>query len=143
MLNSLPAFPHLPRRYTLVRLAQCLLLALVPWNAALAKDVPVTGIMVYGEPGKLAYVQVTGFLVNGKTAGHHFGIFLPFAIDITDLIRFGETNDLRIGIRKPSLFDRKGAYGRRPYQAGSFWGRRISSSRLPNCCPVLADWSSG
>jgi hypothetical protein len=67
MLNFLPAFPHLPRRNTLIRLAQCLLLALAPWNAALAKDVPVTGIMVYGAPGKLAYVQVTGFLVNGKT----------------------------------------------------------------------------
>lgn len=78
---------------------------------------------------RLCFDAVAGdaeVLVNGKTAGHHFGIFLPFAIDITDLVRFGETNDLRIGIRKPSLFDRKGAYGRRPYQAGSFWGQHIA-----------------
>jgi len=32
-----------------------------------AKDVPVTGILVYGSGGNLAYAQVTDFLVNGKT----------------------------------------------------------------------------
>jgi beta-galactosidase len=82
-----------------------------------------------GRRIRLCFDAVAGdaqILVNGKTAGHHFGIFLPFAIDVTDLIRFGETNDLRIGIRKPSLFDRRGAYGRRPYQAGSFWGQHIA-----------------
>jgi hypothetical protein len=45
----------------------CLLLSLLPWNSALAKDVPVTGILIYGPSGQLAYVQVTGFLINGKT----------------------------------------------------------------------------
>ncbi len=51
----------------MTRLAACLLLSLLPWNAAHAKDVPVTGILIYGDSGKLAYVQVTGLLVNGKT----------------------------------------------------------------------------
>ena len=82
-----------------------------------------------GRRIRLCFDAVAGdaeVLVNGKTAGRHFGIFMPFAIDITDLVRFGETNDLRIGIRKPSLFDRRGAFGRRPYQAGSFWGQHIA-----------------
>jgi hypothetical protein len=51
----------------MTRLALCLLLVLLPWNTALAKDIPVTGILIYGASGKLAYVQITGFLVNGKT----------------------------------------------------------------------------
>jgi hypothetical protein len=67
MLNFLPAFPHLSIRYAVRRMAGCLLLSLLAWNAALAKDVPVTGVMVYGASGSLAYVQVTGLLVNGKT----------------------------------------------------------------------------
>ncbi|MBS1606176.1 MAG: glycoside hydrolase family 2 [Bacteroidetes bacterium] len=65
-------------------------------------------------------------IVNGKPAGHKFDIFLPFSIDITDLVNYGKNNEVRIGIRKPSLFDRKGQYGRRPYQAGSFWGQHIA-----------------
>ena len=65
-------------------------------------------------------------IVNGKPAGHKFDIFLPFSIDITDLVKPGQPNNLLIGIRKPSLFDRRGQYGRRPYQAGSFWGQHIA-----------------
>jgi len=82
-----------------------------------------------GRRIRLCFDAVAGdaeILINGKTAGHHFGIFLPFDIDITNLVRFGETNDLRVGVRKPSLFDKKGPFGRRPYQAGSFWGQHIA-----------------
>ncbi|HEY4209072.1 MAG TPA: glycoside hydrolase family 2 TIM barrel-domain containing protein, partial [Puia sp.] len=64
--------------------------------------------------------------VNGKMAGHHFGIFLPFDIDVTDYILTGKENELCIGIRKASLFDKRGSYGRRTYQAGSFWGQHIT-----------------
>ena len=71
MLNFQPAVPRVPRRSAVGRLAQCLLISLLAWNAAsnvaLAKDIPVTGILLYGAPGNLAYVQVTGLLVNGKT----------------------------------------------------------------------------
>jgi beta-galactosidase len=64
--------------------------------------------------------------VNGKPVGKHFGIFFPFDIDVTDSVVFGQPNELRLGIRKPSLFDnRRTEFGRREYQAGSFWGQHI------------------
>lgn len=65
-------------------------------------------------------------VVNGKTLGGHFDIFLPFDVDISDAVRFGATNELLVGVRKASLFDQKGQYGRRPYQGGSFWGQHIA-----------------
>lgn len=65
-------------------------------------------------------------LVNGKELGRHFDIFLPFDVDMTDAVRFGATNEVLVGIRKASLLDRKGKYGRRPYQGGSFWGQHIA-----------------
>lgn len=65
-------------------------------------------------------------LVNGKKAGEHFDIFLPFEVDITDLAKYGEENEVLVGVRKASLFNQQGPYGRRPYQAGSFWGQHIA-----------------
>ncbi|GGB02280.1 glycoside hydrolase family 2 protein [Puia dinghuensis] len=65
-------------------------------------------------------------VVNGKPVGTHFGIFLPFDIDITDAVRPGGDNELCVGVRKASLFDHRGNYGRRNYQAGSFWGQHIA-----------------
>lgn len=65
-------------------------------------------------------------LVNGKQVGHHFGIFLPFDIDITNAVTPGREAELLIGVRKPSLFDKRSDYGRRTYQAGSFWGQHIA-----------------
>lgn len=67
-----------------------------------------------------------GVLVNGKPAGNHFGIFLPFELDVTQLIVPGTENEICIGVRKASLFDKRGNYGRRTYQAGSFWGQHIA-----------------
>jgi Glycosyl hydrolases family 2, sugar binding domain/Glycosyl hydrolases family 2/Glycosyl hydrolases family 2, TIM barrel domain len=64
-------------------------------------------------------------LVNGKSVGNHFDNFLPFDLDITAAIVFGQTNELLVGVRKASLFDKKGEYGHRPYQGGSFWGQHI------------------
>ncbi|HMH20933.1 MAG TPA: glycoside hydrolase family 2 TIM barrel-domain containing protein [Puia sp.] len=64
--------------------------------------------------------------INDRAAGKHFGIFLPFELDVTDLIRPGKENEIRIGIRKASLFDKRGNYGRRTYQGGSFWGQHIA-----------------
>jgi hypothetical protein len=49
------------------RLALGLIFSVVAANSAWAKDVPITGVLVYGSGGSLAYVQVTGLLVNGKT----------------------------------------------------------------------------
>ena len=65
-------------------------------------------------------------VVNGKSAGRHFGIFLPFDLDATDYISPGQENELKVGVRKASLFDRKSEFGRRTYQAGSFWGQHIA-----------------
>lgn len=63
-------------------------------------------------------------LVNGKEVGRHFGIFFPCEFDITEAVLDGQ-NELMVGIRKASLFDRKGEHGRRTYQGGSFWGQHI------------------
>jgi len=64
-------------------------------------------------------------LVNNKQVGSHFDIFLPFDLDVTSMIVFGGDNEVLVGVRKASLFDRKGEYGRRTYQGGSFWGQHI------------------
>src|SRR5882757_8049191 len=82
-----------------------------------------------GKRMQLHFEAVAGdaeIFVNGKPAGKHFGIFLPFDIDVTDVINVGKENEIIIGIRKPSLFDKRGDYGRRNYQAGSFWGQHIA-----------------
>ena len=65
-------------------------------------------------------------MVNGKTLGKNFDIFLPFSVDATESIAYGQTNELLVGVRKASLFDKKGPYGRRPYQGGSFWGQHVA-----------------
>jgi len=65
-------------------------------------------------------------LMNGKEVGQHFGIFLPFDVDVTEAVVFGKENELTIGVRKASLFDKRSDFGRRTYQAGSFWGQHIA-----------------
>ncbi len=64
--------------------------------------------------------------VNGTKAGSHFDIFLPFDIDVTRLVKYGKENEITVGVRKASLFDKQGKYGRRTYQGGSFWGQHIA-----------------
>jgi hypothetical protein len=66
MLNFLPDFPRIFPGRAGKRFSPWLYLVLFACNAAWAKDIPVTGILLYGE-GALTYVQVTGFLINGKT----------------------------------------------------------------------------
>src|SRR5258705_11280306 len=79
-----------------------------------------------GQRIQLHFEAVAGdaqILINGMTVGNHFDIFLPFDIDVTDAVIAGKQNEIVIGIRKPSLFDKRSDYGRRNYQAGSFWGQ--------------------
>ncbi|MCW3099120.1 MAG: glycoside hydrolase family 2 [Chthonomonadaceae bacterium] len=64
-------------------------------------------------------------IVNGKPVGEHFDIFLPFDVDITDAVKMGAANELLVGVRKASLFDSQGRFGRRTYQGGSMWGQHI------------------
>ena len=65
--------------------------------------------------------------VNGEKVGENFDAFLPFECDVTDAVHgeAGATNELRVGVRKASLFDDTRAFGRRPYLAGSFWGQSV------------------
>ncbi|MCW3058369.1 MAG: glycoside hydrolase family 2, partial [Capsulimonas sp.] len=68
----------------------------------------------------------TQVIVNGKEVGKHFDIFLPFDVDVTDAVKPGAQNELLVGVRKASLFDKPGKFGRRPYQGGSMWGQHIA-----------------
>lgn len=68
----------------------------------------------------------TRVLVNGKEVGGHFDIFLPFDLDVTDAVKLGAKNELLVGVRKASLFDVQGKYGRRSYQGGSMWGQHAA-----------------
>ncbi len=82
-----------------------------------------------GDRVLLHFAAVAGdvrILVNGRTAGKTFDIFFPIDVDITDLVAPGESAEILVGVRKPSLFDVRGRYGRREYQAGSFWGQHIA-----------------
>jgi hypothetical protein len=82
-----------------------------------------------GQRIQLHFEAVAGeaeIVVNGKSISKHFGIFLPFDVDITDAVTPGKENELVIGIRKASLFDKRSDYGRRTYQAGSFWGQHAA-----------------
>lgn len=82
-----------------------------------------------GRRIQLHFEAVAGdavIMVNGKKAGSHFGIFLPFDLDITDVVIPGKENEICVGVRKASLFDHRSEYGRRTYQAGSFWGQHVA-----------------
>ena len=59
--------------------------------------------------------------VNGNDAGTHFDSYLPFELDVTDLLRDGE-NVVEVGVRDHKLFDRKEPrykYMSAPYPTGS------------------------
>lgn len=82
-----------------------------------------------GKRVQLHFEAVAGdaeIILNGKPVGKHFGIFLPFDIDVTDAVVSGKENELLVGVRKPSLLDKRSDYGRRTYQAGSFWGQHVA-----------------
>lgn len=61
-------------------------------------------------------------LVNGHAAGRHFDSFLPFDLDVTDLVRLTGDNDLRVGVRAANLFNKRSPkYAKflKPYPDGS------------------------
>ena len=63
---------------------------------------------------------------NGHQVGTNFDSFLPFECDVTPWANFGGANEVRVGVRKASLFDDTRTTGRRPYPAGSFWGQAVA-----------------
>ncbi len=61
-------------------------------------------------------------LVNGQKAAQHFGDYMPFDVDITDLVKANQSNDLLVGVRHRRLFDKTDAkyrYFRSTYPPGS------------------------
>ncbi|RYG64310.1 glycoside hydrolase family 2, partial [bacterium] len=68
----------------------------------------------------------TQIVVNGKVVGGHDDNFLPFDIDVTEAAKVGGANTLLVGVRKSSLMDVPGKFGRRLYQGGSFWGQHVA-----------------
>lgn len=81
--------------------------------------------------GKRVLIHVTAaagelqFQINGKDAGKKFDVFFPFDLDVTDLVNYGASNEILVGVRKPELFDKNGKYGHRTWQGGSFWGQHV------------------
>ena len=62
-------------------------------------------------------------LINGKLAGEHFDNFLPFDLDVTDLVKCGEENELLVGVRHPHLYDKTNPtylHESRTYADGSY-----------------------
>lgn len=63
--------------------------------------------------------------VNGKSVGKHFDNFMPFEVDVTDVVKFGADNQLMLGVIMADMFSFQGKYGGYTYPTGSFWGNRI------------------
>ena len=64
----------------------------------------------------------TQVLVNGRKAGEHFGRYLPFEFDITDLVKREGDNELLVGVCSLRLFDQRSTkykHMRTPYPPGS------------------------
>ncbi|MDP4238195.1 MAG: glycoside hydrolase family 2 TIM barrel-domain containing protein [Bacteroidota bacterium] len=60
--------------------------------------------------------------VNGEKTEEHFGDYMPVDIDITDVAKLGQVNELRVGIRHRKLFDKTSSqykYFRSTYPPGS------------------------
>ena len=45
-------------------------------------------------------------LLNGRRVAEHFDSFLPFAVDVTEQIRWDADNELLMGVRGPNLFNK-------------------------------------
>jgi hypothetical protein len=75
-------------------------------------------------------------LVNGREAGTHFDAYLPFELDVTDLVRRGADNELLVGVRARSLFDLQSERYprmRAPYPCGSTTDRLVGIGRTSSC----------
>ncbi len=82
-----------------------------------------------GKRIELHFEAVAGYAevyVNGMKVGENFDLFLPFSIDVTDVISPGETAEVLVGVQSQSLFEDRSTIGRRIVPAGSMWGYHIS-----------------
>ena len=101
------------------------------WETAemgwLRRSFPVPSLWK-GRRLRLHFEAVAGdavVFVNGHKVASNFDLFLPFEADVTDAVKFGGTNEIRVGVRKASLFNDGRTVGSRPYPGGSFWGQHI------------------
>lgn len=77
----------------------------------------------------LHFQEVAGkafYYLNGKKIGENFDIFFPYELDVTDLIKPGQDNELLILVQGSALFNKQEKYGRRTFVSGSFWGTHIN-----------------
>ena len=82
-----------------------------------------------GEDIKLYFEAVAGeavVYVNGKEVGRNFDLFLPFSVDITDVVKPGDKAEILVGVRSQKLFEDNSTVGRRIVPAGSMWGYHIN-----------------
>ena len=73
-----------------------------------------------------AVAGMTEVYVNGQKAGENFDLFLPFDIDVTNLVEAGGTAEILVGVRSQWLFENDATVGRRIIPAGSMWGYHIN-----------------
>lgn len=110
------AYPSYPERWKDVKMAWMRRKVQIPqeWN---------------GQEIKLHFEAVAGnadIYVNGKKAGSHFDLFLPFDLNITDLVEPGQEAEILVGVRSQKLFEDQGTAGRRIVPAGSMWGYLVN-----------------
>ena len=91
-----------------------------------------------GRRLRLHFEAVAGdavVLVNGQEVGHNFDSFLPFECDVTDAVQYGGANTVRVGVRKPSLFNDTRTVGEPPLPRRGRSGGSLSpaSGRTSRC----------
>ncbi len=77
----------------------------------------------------LHFEAVAGYavvFVNGKEVKHNFDVFLPFEVDVTNLVKWDGENEITLWVADADLLNKPGKYGRRLYVGGSFWGQFIN-----------------
>ncbi len=117
-------------------------------------DIPASwdGAQLWLQFGAVSYyVEV---LVNGVVAGTHEGLWTAFELDVTSMVRCGETNQIELRITKPGLEGDNYPYrevlgGFLPYTAMPFGGPWQSISLIALREPAIlvdsvkADWQTG
>lgn len=74
----------------------------------------------------LHFEAITGYAqvyVNKKKVGENVDLFLPFELDITDVVNETGDNELLVWVADAELFNQPGKYGHRTHVGGSFWGQ--------------------
>ncbi|WP_051523037.1 glycoside hydrolase family 2 protein [Prevotella sp. P6B4] len=109
-------YPSYPSTWNQVKMAWMRKVVEVPSNWQ-SKQITLHFEAVAGE---------TVVLVNGKEVGRNFDLFLPFELDVTDIVEPGQQAEILVGVRSQWLFEDESTVGRRIIPAGSMWGNVIN-----------------